>query len=121
MLAVTGLTIPLIAIACLSLWIGVLAPAILRSFSVPIPFGLWRLDRQEFTKVQYVWAFGVFSWGLGMFLFSTVWKYLEWKLLGDKFSYQSLAHILVGLLIWVLAGFLFGVFSEKHRKGRRPD
>lgn len=119
----TGLTIFLSAIACVSLWVGVIAPAILRSFGVPMAFGVWRLDRrnQRLSRAQYIWAFGVLSWGLGIFLFSTVWKYLEWKLLGDRFSYSSPARIVAGLLTWLLLGFLVGVFSAPRRKGADPS
>lgn len=118
----TGLKIFLGAIACGWLWVGLIAPAILRSFGVPIAFGMWRLDRrnQNLSKAQYVWAFGVFSWGLGMFLFSTVWKYLEWRLLGDRFSYSISAQLIAGLLIWLLAGLLMGVLGAPRRKGADP-
>lgn len=112
----TGLVIFLVAIACALLWIGIMAPAILRGFGVPVAFGSRRVDRlnQHLSKTQYVWACGVFSWGLGMFLFFTVLRYLEWKLLGDRFSFAS--YIIVGLPVWVAAGWLFGVFTAPHRR-----
>jgi hypothetical protein len=111
---VTGLAVFLIAIVSAACWIGLVAPAILRCFGVPIAFGLWRLDRrnQSLSKTQYVWAFGVFSWGLGMFFFSTVADYLGRKLLGAT----SPMHATVGLLMWLGAGWLLGVLNAPRRK-----
>jgi hypothetical protein len=112
----TELGVLLIAMACALSWMGIVAPAILHS--LPIDFGLWGVARRKFLgKTHYVWAFGVFSYGLGMFLFSMISKYLEWKLLGDRFSHTSPTHIIVGLLIWLAGGWLFGVFTAPQRNG----
>jgi hypothetical protein len=109
-----GLMVFLVAIVSGVGWIGLVAPAILRSFGVPIAFGLWRLDRrnQSLSKTQYVWAFGVFSWGLGMFFFSTVADYLGRELLGAT----SPIHIIAGLVICLGAGCLFGVLTAPRPK-----
>ena len=98
---------------------GVAAPAILRGIGVPVAFGGRRLDRrnQHLSRTQYIWACGVFEWGVGMFVFFTVAKYLEWKLLGERFSYLSPVHIIVGLLTWLGVGWLFGALSAPHREG----
>lgn len=82
----------LIAIVCGLLWMGLVAPAILRFFGVPVAIGDWMLERrnQRLSRTQYIWAGGVFQWGVGMFVFFTLSKYLEWRLLGDRFSYLSL-------------------------------
>ena len=97
---------------------GFAAPAILRTFGVPVASGMWRLDRrnQHLNKMQYVWGFGVFSWGLGMFLFFTVSRYLDWKLLDDKFSRLSPVRILFYFLIWLAAGWITGIFGAPHRE-----
>ena len=118
MLAVTALANFLIATACGLLWIGFAAPAILRLFGLPVAFGAWRTDRrnQHLTKRQYVWVCGVFGWGVGMFLFFTISSYLDWRLLGDKFSHLSFLRISGEFLTWLAAGWLFGVFSAPHRK-----
>jgi hypothetical protein len=52
-----------------------------------------------------------------MFLFFAVWKYLEWKLLADRFSFLSPTKSMVSLLIWLVTGWLFGVFSAPSHKG----
>jgi hypothetical protein len=109
----------LIAIVCGLLWMGVVAPAILRAFGVPVARWVWRLERrnQHLSRTQYIWAFGVFQWGLGMFVFFTVSKYLEWRLLGDRFSYLSPVRIIVWFLTWLAVGWLVGVFGARHREG----
>jgi uncharacterized protein YneF (UPF0154 family) len=70
---------------------------------------------------QYVWAFGVFSWGLGMFLFFTVARYLEWKLLADRFSFLNLRGAIVTLLISLVMGCLFGAFTAPRLSDRTLD
>ena len=97
---------------------GFAAPAILRTFGVPVAFGVWRIDRsnQHLNRTQYVWACGVFRWGIGMFVFFTISRYLDWRLLGDKFSRLSPMGIFGAFLAWIAAGWVFGVFSAPHRE-----
>jgi hypothetical protein len=53
-----------------------------------------------------------------MFVFFTVSRYLESRLLGERFSsFLSPVGITVGLLTWLAVGWLFGVFSAPHREG----
>ena len=49
------------------LWVGLLAPLILRGFGTPMAIGFWRLDRlnRHLSKRQYLWGYGVFSFGVG--------------------------------------------------------
>jgi len=106
----------LIAVMSALFWVGLVAPAILRRFGVPIAFGAWRIDRrnQSLSKRQYVWAVGVFSWGIGMFFFYAISGYLDWKTLGPS---TSPMHIMVWLLGWLATGWLMRVLSEPLRKG----
>src|SRR5689334_17541178 len=101
----------LVGVMCWLSWMGLVAPAILRTFGVPVAFGIRQLNRhnRNLTRMQYVVAWGIFAWGLGMFLFFVVHHYLEWKLLGYAFSYQSPGRIIVGLLICLAAGCGYGV------------
>jgi hypothetical protein len=111
-----------VAIACGWFWMGVLAPAILRPFGVPLRFGfLRRLDRlnQHLSRNQYVWSFGVFSWGFGMFLFFVTARYLQWKLLGDRFL--STTSTLVAFLLWLIMGWLVGALGAPHHRGVAPS
>jgi len=110
------LVVFLIAILSWLFWIGVVAPAILLRLGVPIAFGLWRIDRrnQSLSRKQYVWAVGVFTFGIGMFFFSATFQYDDWKLVGAPMSPM---HIMVRLLGCLAGGWLFGLLSAPHRKG----
>jgi len=112
----------IISIACALFWTGVAAPATLRVFGVPVAFGVWRLDRRNrhLSRTQYVWAFGVFSWAVGMFFFSVVFGYLRWKLLGEQFAYPTPRHIAVDLLVCLLMGWVIGVLSSANRNTVDP-
>src|SRR5690242_18699850 len=118
-----GLAVFLVAIGCSLLWMGLAAPAILRSFGVPISFGSRRIDRRNkhLNKMHYLWGVGVFSFGLGMFLFFATWKYLEWKLLGQESSPPSAARAILGLLFSVAVGLSWGMWSAPRRKSASLD
>lgn len=113
-----GLAVFLISVGCSLLWTGLAAPAILRSFGVPISFAPWRIDNRNkhLNKIHYLWGVGVFSFGLGMFLFFTIWQYLEWKLLGQESPHPSAARVIVDLLLCLAAGFSWGIWSAPRRK-----
>jgi hypothetical protein len=115
----TALANSLIGITCGLLWMGFAGPAILRALGLPVAFGMWRMDRrnQHLDRTQYVWTCGVFRCGLGMFLYFTISRYLDWRLLGDKFSYLSPRVIFVGLFICLGAGWVSGLFGAPHRTG----
>lgn len=115
----TALAIFVLAIGCGLAWVGLVAPALLRAFGVPVAQGVWRLDRrnQHLSRTQYVWFFGVFAWGLGMFLFFTISRYLEWKLLGDRSAFQHATQLIMSLLVWLLSGWLFGLWTAPPRNG----
>lgn len=98
------------------LWMGVVAPAILRAFGVPMVLGFRRDRRNRYlTRRQYAWGFGVFTWALGMFLFITIWNYLDLRLLGDTLSHPDAFHTIIWLLIWLASGLLFGIFTSPRR------
>ena len=114
-----GLTVFFGAVACASLWFGLVAPAILRNLGIPIAGGIWRMARrnQHLSRTQYIWSVGVFSWGIGMFLFSTLWNYLDWRLfLNYKAWYANLGDIVERLLAWMAAGWLVGFFGAPKRR-----
>ncbi len=107
-------------IACaglLVLWIAVIAPLILRAVGVPI--GLWRVDRRNETLTwhQYIWGVGVFGWGLGMFLFTNLLDYLQWRFSGGL-SRHTPTFIAFSFLTWLAGGLLFGLMSSSGRLRR---
>ena len=91
------------------LWMGVVAPSIVRPFGVPMAYGYWRLDRrnQHLSRRQYVWGFGVFAWGMGMLLFIISQSFGERLLSGRSLPSTR------GWIIWVAATFVLGwLFGE---------
>lgn len=104
----------LIAAASGLLWTNFVAPAILRTFGVPVAFGMWRVHRrnQNLSRTQYAWGLGVFMWGLGMFLFFVIFSHLEWRQLGVK----NPMRIFGMLLSWLVLGWLVGILGARHRQ-----
>ncbi|HEY5055123.1 MAG TPA: hypothetical protein VII58_03135 [Acidobacteriaceae bacterium] len=101
------------ALVCGILWAAILAPLIANAFGVPCKFVFLRIDRQNrhISRGQYFWFVGVFGWGLGMFVMTTVSDLLQWKFLGNATAHPSLASILSHLLTWSLGGMIFGYVS----------
>jgi hypothetical protein len=121
-----GLAVMLGAFASAALWMSVLAPSIARLFGVPLAFGFGGLGRknQHLTKLQFVWGYGTFTWGIGMFLCFTMWDFLDWKLLADQSSGANLRPERIGarLLLMLIGGAILGFWSapDKHiRRSRR--
>jgi hypothetical protein len=114
---VLAISLFLTAISCALLWVGLVAPALMRAVGIPLSGGLWRRARrnQHLSKGQYVWAYGIFSYGIGMFLFMTVLDYLQWKLMGDAYMHRDAKHIFINLLIWLAGGCFVGVMAYRHR------
>ena len=111
----TGLAVLLGAIGSGVVWIGFVAPTIVRALGVPVAIGFGRLDRKNrhLSKLQWVWAFGAFMWGGGMFLYSTMFDYLSWRVMDDQFSHPRLGHVIVRLVVTVLFGALFVVMTVR--------
>ena len=110
---VTALTSFFIALLSAWLWTWFVAPAILRAFGVPMVSGQWRWNRrnEHLSKRQYVWGYGVFAWGTGMFLFFARRDYLSWRMLGDTFSHPTPARVLLELIIFLGAGWTVGAYA----------
>jgi hypothetical protein len=54
------------------LWVGFLGPWIARLCGIPVRGAFWKIDRQSehLTRLQFVWAFGVLIFGVGMSIFN---------------------------------------------------
>jgi hypothetical protein len=114
---VTALASPFIALLSAWLWTWFVAPAILRAFGVPMVSGQWRWNRRDkhLSKRQYVWGYGVFAWGTGMFLFFVLTDYLSWRMLGDRFSRPTPVRVALELVIFLGAGWTVGAYgAPKH-------
>jgi hypothetical protein len=105
------------------LWVVVIAPIIAQAFGVPLQVGLWRGRRhnEQLNKREWILVSGVFGWGIGMFLFSTAFDFLDWRLLGDDYSRLRLRHIGFRLITWLIAGVVFGLLTSLERKVARGD
>ena len=112
------------AIGVALLWMGVIAPSILRALGVPAAGGLWRLDRrnQHLSRSQYVWGIGVFDWGIGTALATTLLDYVLWKDSGSSSHAQSPKTILLKAAVYLIAGLFVGFvgYSGSPDAGPQP-
>ena len=105
------------------LWIGLLAPIILRIFGIPMAIGFWRLDRlnQHLSTRQYVWGLGVFSFGIGLLLLTGLREYLDWRIVKNGTTPFTSIHVASRLLTWIFAGWIIGSYGAAQAKiSNRP-
>ncbi len=109
------------ALAVAVLWMSLVAPSVARIFGVRLAFGLWRSypKNQNLTRPQFVIGYGVFSWGVGMFLCFFTWDYLLWRFADDLWSgrHIQLEHAGRSLLIWLAIGLLYGLLVAPRKRG----
>lgn len=101
------------AMSAAVLWMCIVAPLTANVFGVPVRISPWRIDRrnQHLTRTQYVWSIGVLDLGIGMFLLGALWDLLETVLPhGDGF-HITLHSIALRLLLCLLLGVGFGLWS----------
>jgi len=116
---VMAIVTPVIAFVPACLWVWLLAPAVLRAFGVPMVYGPWPWNlrhNQHLSKRQYLWGYGVFTFGTGMFLFSALRDFLAWRMRGDLFSHPTPARIVLELVIWLGVGLTVGAYGAPERK-----
>jgi hypothetical protein len=101
------------ALGAALLWSGFLAPLILLAFGVPSRFSFfvfWSRN-QDVSRVRSMWEFGARRWGISMFLYFTIFDYLDWKLFGTTYPHSMLHRIAVKFvtcfLIGAVVGFLY--------------
>jgi hypothetical protein len=87
-------------------WFALVAPLIARACGVPLPFGLaWR-RQQGLSLKQRVIAFGIWQYGIAMFLYFEVVDYFD-----GRFGMNR--RIVINLIVCLILGALVGFFSAR--------
>ena len=113
----------LVAVPVFFLWLVVVA-LLVPPFGVQLPLGPFSFGKrkcalQALTFSQYVLICGVLYFGCGMFIFTTLNHYLEWKYWHDSSRSLTAGKLLVDAVWWpVVAGLLFGLISWNTRSGK---
>jgi hypothetical protein len=110
------LAVPVIAVASTVLWTGVVAPIIARVVGVPMRIGFWGQARknEHLTEAQFVWAYGVFAFGGGLFLLFRLMDYLQRTLLSDQLSRPSARRVAVQIAAACALGLVCGLVNVRH-------
>ncbi len=117
-----GLAVWLTAVAAAVLWMSLFAPwFISRHFGATCAFGFWSLDRAEsrLTHGQFVWWFGVFTFGVGIFLYGAVFDILRIYLLHEDLSLAT--NSLGGSVTALVVGSLIGWISAPRQQRKGTD
>ena len=108
-----------VSLVCGLLWIAIFPPIVARMFGMRIPMGFRGRGKAiaQLSFRQYVRLQGVLSFGIAMFVMSTLDELLGWKLLGMPCARPSGGLIAFGLVVWLIAGVFFGFMSWTTRGG----
>ena len=70
------------------LWVCFVGPWFARLFGIPVRAAFWKIDqrKERLSRFQFVWAFGVLIFGIGMFIFNLDWGILHRVLLEKQWS-----------------------------------
>ena len=109
----------LIALPVFLLWMTVVS-VLVRPFGIQLPLTPFRWAKrrsalQSLTFSQYVAVGGVLYFGCGMWIVTSLWRYLEWKywhgpsittenLLRDAMQYPLLSGVLFGVVSYLSLG-----------------
>jgi hypothetical protein len=106
----------LVAIPAIFLWLVVVA-LLVRPFGIWLPLGPFSFRErtyalQALTFHQYVVIVGVFCFGCGMLIVTTLSHYLEWKYWHGSSSNLTPSMLLLDVVFWpIMAGVSYGLIS----------
>jgi hypothetical protein len=91
------------------LWVWFAGPWIARSFGIPVQAAFWRMDRQKqrLTRLQFVVAFGVLIFGVGLFIFNCDSETIQRVLLEKRWT-ARFAYLGFSLALSVFMGIIIG-------------
>lgn len=118
---IKSLTLAIIGIGCPLLWAFLLMPLLARVFGLRMKMAFVREPRSNnhLSRLQHVFAWGVLSWGLAMFLFLVILESGDSLLTMHPFAHTNPVRVAYALSICVISGALFGVWDAP--KSRRPS
>jgi hypothetical protein len=104
-----------------SLWVLFVGPWIARFCGIPVRADFWTMNRQDhrLTRFQFVWAFGVLVYGVGMFLFTLAPDVIHRLSMENRWS-ARLADLGFSLAITVFMGILIGLWCAPTQIGESP-
>ncbi|HEX3322648.1 MAG TPA: hypothetical protein VHR84_18225 [Terriglobales bacterium] len=111
----------LAAFAAIYVWWLVVA-LVVRQLGIPFhsspPFVELKQEPNLPNYRQYVAINGIAYFGCGMFIATTLAEFVSWKYWGDQSRSISTGRVLSGAIIWLVAGFVFGLVTWKP--GKQP-
>jgi len=106
-------------------WAAVVVALLVRPFGVrlplnPLSFRKRRSAFQSLTPSQHMWIFGVLQWGCSMFIYTTLWDYLDWKYLNGPLHDLTAGWISGRAILWFTLGLIMGGVTWKGNMNKTP-
>lgn len=114
----------LVQFACVSaalLWVCFVGPWIARLCGIPVRAAFWTMNRQSqrLTRFQFIWAFGVLVFGVGMFIFNLAPDVIQRVFLEKRWS-AKLADLGFSLALTVFMGVVVSFVCAPTQTGDSP-
>jgi hypothetical protein len=116
-----GLLVSIASGSAALLWVWFVGPWIARLCGIPVRAAFWRMDRQNphLTRPQFVWAFGVLVYGVGMFIFNFG-SYAILRVLLEKRWSARLVDLGFALALSIFMGIVIGFWCAPTQNGESP-
>jgi hypothetical protein len=109
----------LVGVSAAFVWFALVAPLIARTCRVPLPFGLaWR-HKHGLSLKQRVFAFGIWQWGISIFLYLGVVDYCDGRFTGNQPFDGMYRRCVLNLVTCTILGTVVGFASA--RRAENPN
>ena len=103
------------------LWISFIGQWVARLCGLPVRAAFWRIDRQNqhLTRLQFVWAFGVLVFGIGMSIFNFDSDVIQRVLLDKRWS-AKVFDVGFEIALSVFMGIVVAFWCAPTQLGKSP-
>lgn len=103
------------------LWVCFVGPWLARLFGIPVRAAFWKMGRQNerLTRFQFVWAFGVLVFGVGLFIFNLDLDNLHKVLLEEPWS-AKLIDLIFEFALSVFMGIVIAFWCAPTQMDESP-
>jgi hypothetical protein len=116
-----GLLVQFVCGSAALLWVCFVGPWVVRLCGIPVRAAFWTKNGQDhhLTRFQFIWAFGVLVFGVGMFIFSLAPDVIQRVLLEKRWG-AKLADLGFSLAITVFMGIIIAFWCAPTQTDDSP-
>ncbi len=116
-----GLLVDFARVSAALLWVLLVGPWLARLCGIPVRAAFWRNDQQNYrlTRLQFVWAYGVLVFGVGLFIFNLD-SHIVQRILLEKQWSAKLVDLGFSLALSIFMGIVVAIWCAPTQMGESP-